>query len=579
MRRLGQGGAVLKSVYHRAVTAAISPMAGLIAAWMCEEPPGSTSLARVVGAGTPMAFVGGTPNLAADSSSFPCSDPLLQLNSAALVALPGAYTSTGVIQLRMLVAVPATISVDDRLLVILTSGTADRWEIRFSTAGHILLQAFDSGVLIKDDDYSFDVRGQAVRLNVLLAQDGSNVDISVSTLNVDPGVGGLGIDTTLTGYTAGRVTKIAVNPDFGMTDTTFGGLTLQDEQTSTFELADQLLAYTGETAVERIERLCGEESVGIDIIGTGSQLVGAQRSGQLLDLLREAETTDQGILYEPRGSADLAYRTLTSVLTQAIGVTIPYADNLLLPFEPIEDDQRTRNKVRAERAGGTFYVSEVTSGPLSTQAPPNGVGLYEDSVIVSVPSDGLLVDQATWRTHIGTADEPRWPRIGIDLAHPTFVADQTLTAEILDLDLGDRIVITNLPSWLPPADVDQLVQGYTETITPKRYKLELNATPARPYLVGDLDDGTTRLASGGSTLSGSHSSAATSLSVAVAGALWSDADGDFDIYAGGKRFTATAITGTSSPQTFTVTPAADGITKTIPDGSAVELADVTYLAM
>jgi hypothetical protein len=55
--------------------------------------------------------------------------------------------------------------------------------------------------------------------------------------------------------------------------------------------------------------------------------------------------------------------------------------------------------------------------------------------------------------------------------------------------------------------------------------------------------------------------------------LWTTASGDvpFDIAVGGERMTVTAVSGTSSPQTFTVTRHVNGVTKAHTAGEDVRL--------
>jgi hypothetical protein len=191
-----------------------------------------------------------------------------------------------------------------------------------------------------------------------------------------------------------------------------------------------------------------------------------------------------------------------------------------------------------------------------------------------------VADQASWRTHVGTVDEARWPKVGVDLAHPTFRADAALTGQILDLDLGDRIVVTDLPSWLPPDDADQLVQGYTEEISPTNYRLTLNCVPASPYRVGWYDDGVSRYSGEGAVLAEDLTTTETGIDVTnPAGVEWTHADGDYEVIVGGETMTVTAVSGTGTSQTLTVTRSVNGIVKTHTTGAALDLATPCYYAI
>ena len=80
------------------------------------------------------------------------------------------------------------------------------------------------------------------------------------------------------------------------------------------------------------------------------------------------------------------------------------------------------------------------------------------------------------------------------------------------------------------------------------------------------------------------SSSATTLSVATTNSgspLWTTAAADFpfDVTIAGEQITVTNITGTSSPQTFTVTRSVNGVVKAQSAGAAVALFHAPILAL
>jgi hypothetical protein len=147
------------------------------------------------------------------------------------------------------------------------------------------------------------------------------------------------------------------------------------------------------------------------------------------------------------------------------------------------------------------------------------------------------------------------------------------------LDVGDRLTIANPPAWVPPETIEQLAQGFTETIESHRWSIGTNATPALPYDVLQLETGAgnrSRIPTGGSTLAGTMTTTATSRTVASAGQVWIDSAGyaaqfPFDVMVAGERMTVTAIAGTTSPQTFTVVRSVNGVVKAQASGAAVQL--------
>jgi hypothetical protein len=365
---------------------------------------------------------------------------------------------------------------------------------------------------------------------------------------------------------------------------TFGQVTFQNAVTSVFDFSGPLTAYVAEEAVDRLARLAVEESLTLTTKGVGqtgdedTETMGAQRARTLPDLLAECQETDGGILYEPRDRAGLTYRARSSLGSQRPTLDVTYTDNLLLPFEPTEDDQDITNRVTITRDGGTSATADEPSGALGVAS----IGLYDTSATLSLELDDHATDQAAWRVHAGTVDEARWPRVGIELAHPTFRASPTLTRDALLLDLGDRLVVRSLPAWLPPFAVDQLVQGYSESITPARYKITLTCSPASVHAVGIYNHPSSRYAAdaAGTVTAEALDTTETGVDITNAGATdWTHADGDYDIVIGGEVMTVTGVTGTGAPQTLTVIRSVNGVVKSHAIGASVDLAVPVYYGL
>ncbi len=111
-----------------------------------------------------------------------------------------------------------------------------------------------------------------------------------------------------------------------------------------------------------------------------------------------------------------------------------------------------------------------------------------------------------------------------------------------------------------------IIEGKSERVDLLTWTAELNTSPARPYTVLQLDDPLYgRISLGESTLNAAVNTTATSLTIGITdtamGVLWTTTDVPFDIDIGGERMTVTAVSGTSSPQTFTVTRSINGVVK------------------
>ena len=134
-----------------------------------------------------------------------------------------------------------------------------------------------------------------------------------------------------------------------------------------------------------------------------------------------------------------------------------------------------------------------------------------------------------------------------------------------------------MPEWEPPDGIDGLVNQVTENIGERSYDIAWCTVPGQPYETGTLGDLVFGVDTDGSTLHANATSAATSITVDTTAAsptyLWTTnaADFPFDILVSGERITVTNITGTSSPQTFTVIRSVNGVAKAQTAGTAVSL--------
>jgi hypothetical protein len=414
------------------------------------------------------------------------------------------------------------------------------------------------------DDNPHHVRLQAV-------QDGADIDYRVW---ID---GALELSTTDAGETLGPVHQVACTVSVTVSvPLAFGHWAVWTDAPTLADAVDAAFGHTGETAGRRIERICSEQ--GIPFIGVGdlddTTPMGPQAALPPLELLQEAAAADHGILYESRVQLGLEYRTRADLYDQAPALTADYSTKVFygLP-EPVDDDRFTRNDVTTKRPHSGEARAVLEAGALSTADPPDGVGTYDTSVTLNLAGDGDLAHHAAWLLALGTVDEARYPRLAFRLNAVPGIAD-----DIAGLDLGDLVRITDLPSWLPPDDVDALVQGTVETLESHMRDIELTTAPASPYDVAAFaatESGTAdKFDTAGSELAGAIDTDDTTLSVeTTAGPVWTtdDAEDGFDLYVGGERVTVTDISGSSSPQTFTVTRSVNGVVKSHAIGTTVRL--------
>lgn len=569
-RRLGQGSSPTIAAVGRAMLAE-DPLAY----WPLTDGEAATSGASGLQDGTPMTVVG-TPGWA-DSAPFRVSGPLVKLDGARLTGTPTPYTATGTTQAWFFMSVPDTGDVDDGTLISLnTTGTANRWEIRYDTGGVLTARAFraDTGANVLDSGAAFQVDGKLLLCVFELVQNGANVDWKILTIGTETG-DGLQWTGTLNSYTVGAVSSYAINGNSLLVDTIVGHAALFDSIQD--GLDDGVIGYLGETAGRRIERLCDEEgltfvAVGDPDLGT---LMGAQVPSTLLEIFADCETTDGGWLAEPRDRIGIQYRTRRASYDQTT-TTVAYTD--LVSLTPTDDDQSTRNDVTADRPGGSSARVVEQTGPLSVQPPPDGVGRYDVNVPTNTSTDTVLFDHASWRVHLGTVDEARFPVVGFRLTPNSTVLN------ILDLDIGDQLVVTDLPAWVPGDTARLIVQGYTETLGHATHDIQFVCSPASPYDTALWDDPAEedRYGTGGCELAEDLDATETSVDVlTTVEPVWTQDSGHypFNIIIGGELMTATAISGTGTSQTFTVTRSVNGVVKTHSTGDPVQIADLRYYGL
>ncbi|MFD8805556.1 hypothetical protein [Streptomyces sp. NPDC059597] len=563
LRRLAQAPAPERSVIYNAIT---NPLpTSVVAYWPCEDAPGATSLKSALAAGAPMTWTG-TPTLAS-YTGLAATDPLPDLTTATLSGRVPDYADPTATQVRFLASIPAAGLALGKVLVAIdqqdySAGASQFWEVYYDTSSNSLTIrtcASDGTVLGVELPHTLDVRGRLLYVSVELQEAGANITRTLRLKDVNTSqvttVSDTVFNTQLT-----QVIRVQFGPasravsgtgTANLPGVAIGHVTVENAITAIDALGPRLNPI-GETAGRRIQRLCGEQGLAFGWIGDldDTTPLGAQGKSNLLTLAQEACLADGGLLYESRSALGLGYRTRASLYNQDPVLTLDYTAAQLAQIPtPVEDDRYIQNKVTVT-CGDASATYEETSGTLGTALPPAGVGSYGQDVTLNLATSdtATLRNQAAWRVHLGTVDEPRFPQISVNLAHPAITPD--MRRAILGIRIGDRIQITNPPVWLPPDTIDQLVLGTSETITHFEHRLTFNCQPASPYsAIGYLDGPTARVDTDGSALAEPVTSTGTLLDVtATSGPIWTSASTDFPftIRVGGEVMTVTSI----SPQPY-----------------------------
>lgn len=582
LRRLGQGQKALASTLRRRIPS--DP--DLVAYWPMEEGENATQAYSTVPGVLPM-IASGLDWAADDSLAGSSALPKLE-NPASINGIIPRSAASGW-QVECVYFLPTMPASQTEILRVLVAGSVLRTVIVYASTAGVRVEGRDgedtiiAAFTLSTAAAIADFWGVWNRLQIYVVDIGAG-QIHVVAAWKDIVNGGLWQAHAVATATLGQAVQVKTTWGANTEGMTLGHIAVFDVAgswngsvnspgTTIFEDADD--GFNGESALTRLLRLSEEEesTVQLDYVDgdadRASEALGPQRPLPFLDLLQEPADSDGGYLFENSQRLGLMYRDRASMENQRVKATIPYAQ-ITHPFEPDEDDLRLRNDVTVQREGGSEGRAVDEDGPLGV----NTVGAYDESVSLSLWKDQQTQPIAGWRLAHGTWDEARYPAVTILLhRHPDLIP------AITSLELGDRIQITGTPSWQPPGPVDLIVQRIDHDLKPFAWTVQLVCSPAGPWTVGVVEDEELgRADTAGSSLVSGVSSSATSLSVATStGPRWIDsatysAMFPFDVACGGEQMTVTAITGTSSPQTFTVTRSVNGIVKAQASGEGVRLA-------
>lgn len=559
-RRLSQRNSPLKSAVYRDMTSRVKAVSSVVAYWPMEDAAGALAAASGLSGG-PVMKMSGSATFAAFSGWYG-SDPLPKMDTATFSTVVPNYTVTGETSIRFFcnvnTAVPATYQ---ELIRYSTTGTAKTWWVSLKSDGSLRFIAKDTDGVALFDSTDVTWTGLNTRGMVMLTLETKQVGANFTwNLLMTPFTNGMMqsdlfyvytvASGTASGSTVGRITNVTLGTNGNLGDVNIGHLSVATAINAYADSGSSMSAWNDDGGAQRFARLCGEE--GIPNVAQASTVwndntvgMGSQHSATVIDLLRQIPETDLGMIYEPRDQFALGYRTRLSLYNQAPTLTLDYAAQAVAgDLNPVDDDQSVLNSATVSRTDGSSAHVELTDGPLSTQAPPDGVGRYDAQITLSVSSDDQLADQAGWRVFLGTVDEPRYPAVTLQLSSDPFTSNPAQMAAALNLDVGDRLDVVNAPAWLPPGDIRLMVQGYSETFDPFLHSITLNCTPESPWEIGVLDDPASRLDTDGSQLAASATASAATLSVATtAGPMWTTnaADWPLDVAVGGEQITVTAV--------------------------------------
>lgn len=498
--------------------------------WPLTDGETSSQAGSGLSNGAALKVSGGTMDFAA-FDGFPGSDPIAEFGAGA--NLHGDIDNsradtTGAVFFRCMLHVGSALTDTTTMMQwLFTGGTVSRAEIRYRTAGGVQLRVFDQsgGTLYDSGAVAFGIDANDLFIAMEFTQNGANIDVLLYIAKLGTFLAGTNSTTILT-QTIGRLRHYDVGGSGTMTGWGIGHVGVSNDIDWMFNSFQILEAYESETVQDRIERVCDEAGVPVTIVGGASTNMDSQPKGTLIDVLRDCEATDHGVLYDGLGFG-VVYVCRAALENSAVDLALSIADrDVMPPFEPLENTRLTVNDVTVRRSGGGSGRLTQDDGPYATQ----DVGVFASEYTVNVPNDYEVLNHAGWLLHLGTVDVDRFSSLNLDFTASPRIARTWLSS----IGIGSRVTVTGLPTN-GGTDPDLFVEGYSMTIGPKDWNVSVNCSPSVAYGVGELasssgdtDEFLARIDPVSSTVETTAAQGTTSLRLS-AGQLWTTRADDFPL--------------------------------------------------
>lgn len=595
---LVQGSDPLRSALYRTMAGTAPEDYVPFIYWPMEDGSGAAQFASGVAGGTPLTALPDIEPAALAGPDGSAALPRIAAGASQSFTVP-PYTSTQ-IAFQWLMQIPAEPAATEVLAEFRSStGPVRRWEIAVvpGAPANIWLNDYDAtntlinatGIPLSGSSTSnpaeADFFGHWAMFIFGPRQNGGNVN-SWAGVSIGPPGGGVGIGNTDAG-TLGAITGGVLYGGSGgngighlvaYTDPNFDlGFTSEAAKANVLAMH----GYAGETAADRMARLCTEEGIAFELTGAAADTpaMGPQLIDTLVANLRDCERVDQGLMHDGGTDGAIVHVTRRHLYNQA--ATIAVVRGSLEPgLQATRDRQYTRNDVTSSRPGGGSARVADEDHIAKIRAR------LKDSRTVNTQTDSQLRHDAGWAVHLGTAPGARYTSVGINLrnADGALLADQVAAHAV-----GDRLTVA--AAALPPQHVegiDGLTVGWTELLDTDTWLFRANVMPYSPYEVSEYTDGAARYGAAGTTTAEALDTTETGVDITVPAGHpgWVTTASHPACYTpgmlieiGGEQMRATACTSTGSgTYTLTVVRSVNGAVLSHASGLDVFITDTGVFA-
>jgi hypothetical protein len=580
LRRLGRWTEPIESPLRRYT----SSHSNLIGYWPLEDPSTATTLEQVVPGAAVGSFSGSVSLAGSDGAGG--SGSSVEINSGS--RLRGRFAASGASGFQVswatqLAAVPS--SGTHMPLITWTDSTGRTWMFMVSNTQFAFYVFDQDGLLLKSSAVSFGVTPVTswIRYRVKVTVSGSTITVEPAWYTQDASIL-TGWTDTFAGTRTGQPRDWWIDGDTYTDGAGYGHVFAVANASLDLLTGDALSAFNGflsERAGARFQRLLAEQGLSSYLaspVGAAdTPPMGRQKPATLLDLLAECVITDGGLLYDTPGDIALTMRTRADMVNRTPALALTKAD-VVAPLRKVIDDVGTVNHVTVTNADGSAAVAQLATGALSTALPPAGAGLIKGGVEVNLADPSALADRANWEMRKGTLDRPRYLAVTLDLFKFPALAN-TVTA----MRPGDWISLAGVEPdtiYLRVISTERAGDAVRDTVT-------FACLPAELFQVAKIDAAASRIDSSSTTLGGSLTTTATTITISTANPreVWATAGG-YDLKIGGERIGVPAagmgaVTGTG-PYQQVITGAVrskNGVVKTHTAGAEVHLADPVRIGL
>lgn len=225
-------------------------------------------------------------------------------------------------------------------------------------------------------------------------------------------------------------------------------------------------AESSDARVGRIVRWVGGELEFEGEAGLSDVAYQATGGAQALDIIAEANKVEGGVFFAT-GDGRFRQHSRSHRYNAPVAATIPAT--LVNPgdLQIVLDTSRLVNDVTVSRPSGATYRAR-------NEPSVSAYGEFSDEQTIYAATDTSLESAAGWLVRRYGDIAPHIPSVTLDL----LTMDAATAAQVLSLEIGDRIQITGMPSQTPGgATVDLFVEGFSESVSASSWALTINTTP------------------------------------------------------------------------------------------------------